>query len=84
MNKVIETHDTIPHTLYTTIREIIMIKATIIGHKNYLEKGYNKSVYRTMKREEANLKSSEARWVELCKKSSPQDIAQAYQEATGV
>lgn len=71
-------------SLYTTIREINAFKATIQSHKNYLEKGYNKSIYRTIKITEEKLKSCETEYVELCKECTPQEIVQAYTEATEI
>ena len=70
--------------LYSVIREINGLKATIVAHKNYLEKGYNKSIYRTIKRTEEKLKSCETEYVALCSECTPQEITQAYTEATEI
>ncbi len=68
-------------TLYSAIREINGLRATIVAHKNYLEKGYDKSIYRTIKRTEERLKSCETEYVALCSECTPQEITQAYTEA---
>jgi len=68
-------------TLYSTIREINGLRATIAAHKNYLEKGYDKSIYRTIKRAEERLKSCETEYVALCSECTSQEITQAYTEA---
>ena len=70
--------------LYSAIREINALKATIVAHKNYLEKGYDKSIYRTIKRTEEKLKSCETEYVALCSECTPQEITQAYTEATQI